>query len=206
MSGTYDELPFSRGQTYYKGTPTDTSYVAPCVGQEYKIRDTLHGTNRMITLRAVRNEADFGGSGSAVLPKRLARLSADGKSIVGYTRLASEKGCPIDHLLPTAGCAYKDICFVVVDGPAIVLTDLANYSADLAARDVLNSQTAATSGATTAGRIKLRTVAAATADATAGQRNVTENDGAFARAISSSLTNSTNADVLVDVFARDPRG
>lgn len=200
MSTALTSLPFARGKTLYEGTPTDTTYVAPCVGEEFRTRDIWHGTNRLITLRAVRNEADFSGSGSAVLPKRRARLSADGKAIIGYTRLASEAGYPIDHLLPTAGCAYKDVCYVIVDGPALVLTDLANYNADLAAFDLLNGQTAATSGATTAGRVKLRTVAAATADATAGQRNVTEGDGANMRCLSASLTNSTNADLLVEVY------
>jgi len=206
MSAPYDVLPFQRGKTLYQGTPTDTSYIAPCIGEEFRVRDTIHGTNRIVVLRAVRNEADFGGSGSAVEPKRLARLSADGKAIIGYTRLPSEKGYPIDQLLPTAGCAYKDVCYVVVEGPALVLTSLSNYSTDVAARESLNSMTAATSGATTAGRLRQRLLEAATADATAGQRAVTEGNGVWGQAVSTALTNATNSDVLVDVQARTPRG
>ena len=201
MSGFYDELPFGRGKTLYGGTPTDTAYIHPCVGQEYRVRDVWFGTNRMITLRAVQNQ-----SGAAVLAKRLARLSADGKALLGYTRLPEEKGFPIDHLLPSGGCASYDVCFVVVDGPAMCLTSLSNYGSDIAARDHLNSQTAVTSGATTAGRVDVRAVVAATTDATAGQRNVTEQDGVFARAISAALTNATNSDILVDVSTLGPRG
>lgn len=195
MSAPYSGLPFARGETLHGGTPTDTTYVSPACGQDFKVRDEWFGTGRVITLRAVKNEAGF-----AVLPKRRVQLSADGSRISGYARLANERAYPVDHLLPSAGCADDDVCFVVVDGPATVLSDLANYSADIAAGDLLNGQTAATSGATTAGRVKLRTVAAATADATAGQRNVTEGDGANMRAISACLTNSTNSDILVDVF------
>jgi hypothetical protein len=208
MSGPLDTLPFTRGKTLYQGTPTDTSYVAPVCGEEFRVRDIWFGTNRMIVLRAVRNEADFGGAGagSAVLPKRLARLSADGKAILGYTRLPSERGFPIDHLLPSAGCAYKDVCYVVVEGPAIVITSLSNYSSDIAARDSLNSMTAATSGATTAGRLRVRLIEAATADATAGQRAVTESDGLWGQAVSTALTTATNSDLLVDVQARRNQG
>lgn len=200
MSTAYTSLPFSRGETLFGGTPTDTSYVSPVCGQEYCVRDEWFGTGRLIKLRAVRNEADFTGSGSVLLPKRRVKLSANGNAAVGYTRLPSETGYPVDHLIPSGGVAYKDVFFVVIDGPATVLSDLANYSADIAAGDLLNGQTAATSGSSTSGRVKLRTVAAATADATAGQRNVTEGDGANMRAISACLTNSTNADILVDVF------
>lgn len=193
--------PFRRGKTLFAGTPSDTSDIPAICGQEFMYRDNTYGTGRMITVRAVRNIADFGGAGagSTLLPKRRAKLSTDGKSIVGYTRLASEIGYPIDEFLPSAGVAYKDVCYVVISGPSLVLSDLANYSADLAEADILNGQTAATSGATTAGRVKLRTVAAATADATSGQRNVTEGDGGNLRCLSATLTNSTNADILVDV-------
>ncbi len=194
MAAPYDELPFKRGKTLYGGTPSDTAYQSPITGQEYSVRDDIHLTGRAVVVRAVKNKAGF-----AVLPKRLARLSVDGTQILGYTRLPSERGYPIDQLLPSGGCADNDTCFVVVRGPCLVLTDLANYSADVAARDLLTSQTAATSGATTAGRVILRAVAAATADATAGQRNITTADGVFGMAASASLTNSTNADLLVYV-------
>lgn len=196
MSG-YGSRPFERGQTLFGGSPANATDGAQILGQEYVVFDDQHGTKREVLLRAVRNSANI-----AVLPKRMARLSADGTEIVGYTRLPSEKGFPIDELLPAAGCADNDICFVVVEGPALCLTSLSNYSADLAARDLLTSQTAATSQATTAGRVLLRAVVAATADATAGQRNVTTNDGVVGSCLSAILTDSTNADVLVDVANR----
>jgi hypothetical protein len=132
---------------------------------------------------------------------------------VGYTRLPGEKGFPIDELLPVVtsssgvlqdigGCANDDICYVVVSGPAIVLTSMANYAADVDAQTPLNTLTAVTSGATSAGRLDSRTLVAATLDASATMRNITEQDGVFGVMMTQALTAATNADRLVDVIAK----
>jgi hypothetical protein len=182
-----DFLHFQLGKTYFEGSPDAATDGEAILGEEIEVR---HSSGRMTTYRIVRNSA-----GIAVLPKRLAVLNATGTAITGYARLPSDRGVPIDSALPTAGCATNDICLVAVKGPAIALTDLADYAADLAAGDWLTSQTAATSQATTAGRIKLRTVSSSVT------ANMTETDGVFARAISTALTNDTNTDVLIDVGA-----
>ncbi|MBY0513843.1 MAG: hypothetical protein K2P78_08010 [Gemmataceae bacterium] len=175
------------GETFFGGAPTNSTDGAHILGREIVVKDRIRGWERERRMRAVRNS-----TGAAVLPKRLAVLSADGRSISRYARLANEKGLPIDEQLPAAGCAANDICFVVVRGPALCLTDLANYGADIAAGDYLNAQTA-TTGGTTAGRVKVRTL---TSSVTAA---VTEQDGVFGRAISAVSTNSTNNDILVDI-------
>jgi hypothetical protein len=198
-----DVLPFQRGQTCYGRAATVATSGTfstdgdALVGQQYTMRDDQHGTGNLITLRIVRNSAGF-----ALLPKRLVRLNVFGREADGYVRLPEEQGFAVDELLPSAGVADDDLFYVVIEGLAVVLTSLSNYGADVAVRTQLNSQTAVTSGATTAGRLDARALVAATADATAGQRNRTEQDGVFGMAVSSALTSLTNGDVLVDVYNR----
>jgi len=188
---------FDRGATKFEGSPPNATDGAQVLGQEYIVPDTQHGTGREVHLRAVRNSA-----GIAILPKMKVLLNALGTEIDGYTRLPEEKGPYVDELLPAAGVATNDICYVVVEGPALGLTSMSNYAADIAVKAQLNSQTAAASTSTTAGRVDVRALVAATADATATQRDINEKDGVCAAAISAALTNATNSDILMDVTYR----
>ena len=192
-------LPFNRGKTYFGGSPTNSTDGDGLLGAEYEVTrgPSEADSGCTMVLRAVRNSAGF-----AVEAKRRVLLNAAGDAILGYTRLPEEEGPFVDELIPSGGVATNDICFVCVEGPCIGLTSLSDYSADIAAGNYLNGQTAVTSGATTAGRVDARAVVAATADATAGQRNVTENDGAGAIARSAALTNSTNNSLLVRVIRK----
>lgn len=182
--------PFKPGTTLFGGSPTTSTAEDGLLGEEFEFRDTTYGTGRMRRYRVVRNSA-----GIALDSKRLAKLNAAGNAIVGYANAPSDVGFPIDDALGTVTVATNDICYIGVSGPHACLTDLANYSADLAAGDYLTPQTAATSQATTAGRIVLQAI---TSSVTAAQ---TTARGVFARAISAAVTNATNTAVLVDVLS-----
>lgn len=181
------------GTSYFGGTPTNATDADHILGREIIVKDRIRNWERIRTMRLVRNS-----TGAAVLPKRLCYLSTDGRTILRYSRLTVEKGFPLDEQLPAAGLASNDIGYVCVKGPALCLTDLANYAADINPGDFLNAQTG-TTGGTTAGRVKGRTFQAPTTDATASSRNLSEQDGVFGKAMSTALTNSTNNDILVDV-------
>lgn len=191
-----DVFPVGSTLSGLKGTDTSlgSTYGAHALGYEFWSRDTLNSTGRPVKRRAVRNS-----SGAALLPKRMVILNASGTAVDGYTRTPDQKaGGIVDQALPTAGVATNDIFWLVIKGPSLCLPSLSAQVADIAVGDRLVAQTAATSGATTAGRPLVRVVSAATADATAGQRNITYQDGVFARAMSTALTNGTG-DILVDV-------
>lgn len=159
-------LPFERGSTYFGGgTPVSTAGDASYdwEGREFEVDDVIYTpgptkgqlrSRDKVTLRIVRNT-----SGIALLPKRIARFESGthwGRRVDGYTTTTAAHGYPIDEYLPAAGVADDDLFYIVVKGPATVLTNLANsndniltYGADVIAL------TAATSQATTAGRIRL---------------------------------------------------
>lgn len=162
-----NDLPFKRGHTYFGvgGTPVTTTGDASYEfeGREYEVEDidytpgSTFGKRRSgerVTLRVVRNS-----SGIALLPKRIASFANGthwGRRVDGYARTTAAHGYPIDEFLPSAGVADGDLFYIVVKGPATVLTNIANsndniltYGADVIAL------TAATSQATTAGRIRL---------------------------------------------------
>lgn len=109
-----------------------------------------------VTCRLVRND-----SGIALLPGRVAiwKAGAVGRKVDGYlaedalvsTRLALPAGI-VDEFLPAAGVADDDYFWLVVRGPALVKKSLDANT--LTQGEVVVGITAATSQATTAGRIK----------------------------------------------------
>lgn len=181
------------GTTFFGGSPTNATDGAWVLGREIEVKDAIRGWERVRVLRALRNSAGF-----ALLPKRAIVIDGTGRLANGYA-VAGQTYKLVDEQLPAAGVATNDIFWAVIQGPGLGLTDLANASADMAINDFVGPISAATSGATTAGRLRTRAVVAATADATAGQRNVTENDAAIGKCITGALTNSTNANVLIDM-------
>jgi hypothetical protein len=171
-------LPFERGSTYFAGatpvaTAGDASYDFE--GREYEVDDIIYtagptkGTLRSrekVILRVVRNTAGF-----ALEPKRVVSFENGthwGRRVDGYVNATSEHGYPVDEYLKSTGVPDDDLFYIVVSGPATVLSGLANansnqftYGADILAL------TAATSGATTAGRVRvLDTLAQITSQAT----------------------------------------
>ena len=182
------------GSTFFGATPTNSTDGASVLGREYTQKDKVRNYERETRYRLVRN-----GSGAALLPSRIVALSGDGRTANGYALDGETNTAVVDELLPAAGVASNDIFWVAIKGPQLVLTALGNDAADYAVGNLLAPITAATSGATTAGRVKNRSIGAATADATAGQRATTENLATRFRAMSLALTNSTNNLILVDI-------
>lgn len=194
----YKDLPFDRGQTAQSGAETiDANVLANLEGQEYTVEDVDPATGIVrsgipVTLRVVRNT-----SGGALLPKRLGRFStaqAYGTAVDGYVNATAGVGYPIDEYLPATGVANNDLFYVVIKGPAIFLTDLAGGASNVFnVGDRVVGLTAATSGATTAGRVAPQDLTGATAPLA----NQIQNRLGFA--MSAKTTGNTNADLLVNV-------
>lgn len=156
--------PFSLGQTLgvssaddgkgWVGTVKVFPDVNPATGQ---IR-----SNRVKTCIAVRN-----ASGGALLPKRLVRFAvgtagtAVFSAVDGYAAVANNEAVGVvDEHLPASGVASNDVFWVTVKGPTEVAHALSGTA--VAVGDRLAGITAATTGATTAGRVTPNTVGAAT--------------------------------------------
>lgn len=156
--------PFSLGQTLgvssaddgkgWVGTVKVFPDVNPTTGQ---IR-----SNRVKTCIAVRN-----ASGGALLPKRLVRFAvgtagtAVFSAVDGYAAVANNEAVGVvDEHLPASGVASNDVFWVTVKGPTEVAHALSGTA--VAVGDRLAGITAATTGATTAGRVTPNTVGAAT--------------------------------------------
>lgn len=183
--------PFPRGATFGAASTTDGQYL---IGQEWEFTDHNPNTGVKRSARKVRCKAVQNLSGGALLPKRLGRLKAGTQGYVdGYTRVEGEQGFPIDEYLPAAGVASYDIFWVVVEGPATVKTDLAGFTAltigdTLVPPSRLYAQTAATMGATTAGRVIL-----------AAGTTASQNTNFLGPALSACTSQGYDVDILCNV-------
>jgi hypothetical protein len=170
--------PFGLGQTWFSLGPSETvkndSYhgiqsnalygdnFTGCV-KEFTDVNPITGqvrTNRRKVCVAVKNS-----SGVALLPKRVVTFSTTaGKlfsEVTGYSAVANEERVGVvDEWLPAAGVTANDIFWVTVDGPTEVSAALSGT--DIAAGGRLAAIVAATSGATTAGRVTPNAYAGAT--------------------------------------------
>lgn len=189
--------PFSRGKTYFNGVTIDTSTTpyggTNLEGKEWVFEDTNYGTGLYVTCRVVRNV-----SGAALLPKRLVSFSSTyyGQRVDGYATTTAQVAYPVDELLPTAGVVNNDLFYVVTKGPCLVKTDLAGGASNvIAVGDPLVSLTAATSGATTSGRIATASFAGATSVLALPVLNT------LGRAMSAATTANTNGDMLTYITA-----
>lgn len=194
--------PFDRGETYYGGATIDSNDLqgVSLEGMEFEFEDrdySVQGaktarTNRRVRVRVVRNV-----SGAALLPKRLVRFQKTagvyGARVDGYTRLPAERGFPVDEWLPTAGVPANDLFYIVVRGPAVVITSLTDMGADIAVGDRVAAITAATSGATSSGRITVL------GGATSGTSLAEEILNGVGYALTARTTGNTNSDVLLEV-------
>ena len=198
-----ENAPFPRGEY---ATTTDFDNL---IGKEWEFEDidwavaTLGArkarTNRMVRCRLVRND-----SGIALLPKRLVRFRASGvlygSAVDGYGATTAERVYPVDEFLPAAGVPSLGYFWVVVDGPATVLTPLAGaeFNGNISEGSRLVALTAATSGATTAGRVAVVNITGGSqvTDYTFIHDNVNNMIG---RALSARTTANTNADLLIEV-------
>lgn len=177
--GLQVDPPFGLGQTYFSLSSTQTSVPndsiyglqsAAAYGdnftgvvKEFVDANPVTGqirTNRRKVCVAVKNT-----SAAALLPKRVVRFNLSaGKlfsEVDGYSAVTNEERVGVvDEWLPTSGVAVNDIFWVTVDGPTEVAHALSGTN--IAAGDRLAAITAATSGATTAGRVTPSAYAGAT--------------------------------------------
>lgn len=139
-------------------------------------------------------------SGAALLPKRMALLSATAgykplQEAINYASARGERNSVlIDPWLASAGVAANDIFWGIIGGPAIVKTPIAGsaFAGDIAVGNWLVNTTGTTTGATTSGRLGNITVANAT-DA----QGAYDASAAVGRALSARTTGETDADLLV---------
>lgn len=198
---SYESPPWGRGATFFNGGTTDATSGAQHEGHRYWFVDhdlSAPGpakvrSNRLVQCMIVRNV-----SGINLLPKRIASLKASGLNFLGqvdgYATTSAAMGYPIDEWLPAAGVPQNDLFYVVVDGPAMVLTDLASgANNNITVGTVLVALTAVTSQSTTAGRVYPQDLTGATAPL----GNQVQNRLGFA--LSAQTTTQTNSSLLIDV-------
>lgn len=198
--------PFGRGYTFYDGGTIDSNNLGGVnlEGQEWVFEDIDYSTGsggakkartgEPVTCRVVRN-----ASAGALLPKRCVRYQATagnyGHRVDGYTTAtAAEFAGVVDEWLPSAGVPQYDLFWIVVKGPTNMLPDLAAGANNLIPiGTALVALTAATSGATTAGRVAPQDLTGATALLGDQVQNK------IGRALTARTTANTTTDVLVSV-------
>ncbi len=206
----YADPPFELGETL-SGRDADLNLInLPWLGQAF-----FHPANRRGGPRASKARHTGKGiwavalrntSAGALLPKRLATLAYASAGVVaietadGYADLTAEQRCVIvDPFLPAAGVAANDIFWGVINGRTTVTTTLGGGAAtNIAVGAPLIAATAATSGATTAGRVQNITLPGQTGatDAFSMAKNL------IGHALSARTTNETGADLLIDACIR----
>lgn len=195
--------PFGRGE--YEETAGVFDHL---VGKEWVFEDLDYSASssnlgakparsgKYVTCRLVKN-----GGAAALLPKRLVQFSTtagadkSGAVVTGYVTTTAGRGFPVDEFLPSAGAPVGSYFYIVVRGPATVLTDIAAVEGNvIGVGEPVVALTAATSGATTAGRVSLQSITGTTATALINQiQNL------VGRALTASTTGYTNSDLLIDV-------
>lgn len=192
--------PIPRGQTWYNGATIDTNDLGAVQveGKEWLFEDInpftgILRTNHFVRCRLMRNVA-----AAAIAAKTV----VTGKSAAGLNMSRFDGACKataedvvgvVDEYLVTA-CPVNDVCWVVVDGPTACLVDLAggaNNVLPIGTRVV--ALTAATSGATTAGRVAPQDLTGATSLLANQIQNC------IGRAMTARTTANTTLDVLIDV-------
>lgn len=162
MSLTIDP-PFALGQTLGVSSTADGKGWVGCVKTFPDVNPVTGAirSNRLKTCVAVRNT-----SGGALLPKRVVRFkiaasTAMFSEVDGYAAATNEERVGVvDEHLPASGVANNDVFWVTVSGPTEVAVALSGSAVEPG--DRLAVITAATSGATTAGRVTKSGVAAGT--------------------------------------------
>lgn len=196
----YDRLPFERGKT----ANTDLDAVSATVlsnleGREYLVEDInpatgIQRTERPVLLRVFRNKSGF-----ALLPKKTFGYSTTtgenySSAAKGHGRTTAQHVAVVDEYLPAAGVADGDLFYGVIEGPSNCLTDLAGGANNVIAQGgVVVALTAATSNATTSGRVAPQDLTGATAPLAEQIQN------RIGRALTARTTANTNADILIDV-------
>ena len=192
--------PFGRGETAGVSAVTD---LVNLEGMEFTFQDINwtssdstkpRRTSKQVVCRCVRNV-----SGIALLGARLAVYSTTsgtyGNRVDGYGSTTAQKiAGVVDEFLPSGGVADKDLFWIAVEGPSSCLTNIASLGANnIAVGGPVVALTAATSQATTAGRIEIQDLSGATAPLTNQVQNL------LGGSQEAATTGQTNARIIVEL-------
>lgn len=188
---------------------TNSGVYDNILGREFTFTDLNYSASGVKTARtkmAVRCRVVRNDSGFTLLPKRLVRFSTTAgeynQVVDGYVASTNERGYPVDEFIPSSGVPDGAYFLIVVAGPANILVPIANteFNGSIAVGDVMVALTAATSGATTAGRLNKINITGSS-QATDYTAIMFAGLNMIGRALSASSTNNTagTASILVDV-------
>lgn len=186
--------PWELGQSFYNGGQIDTNNLGgpQLEGKEYMFEDRFYGTGNPIRVKVVRNVS---GAGVNIRPGYLVTFKAGfyGQRVDGLAMVDGASSFPSDPNLPAAGVPNNDLFYIIIEGPTLVKTSLSGGAPNVVNfGDPLVAQVAATSGATTSGRVV--SLAGYTLSATASK---------VGRAMSAATTANTNANLLMYVTRQD---
>lgn len=210
-----NEPPFGRGETLYNGGTIDTNNLD---GTQYEgmvkvFEDVLYSAvgikpgrgvaaGKKVACRLMRNL-----SGITLFAKRLVQIDpASPGRILGNQVVNFGESYPVDEFLPAAGVPNGDLFFLVIGGPALVLTPMTGaefISTSIAAGALIgagttNGGSTATGTTAPAGRgCGISIIALTTAAQFLDLSNICINY--VGKAITAMTSGQTNADMLVDV-------
>jgi hypothetical protein len=194
-----------RGQTFYKGVTPPSIFTVESTKYEGTLQPfkdidpttvavgaKTYRSNRDVICRLVRNVSTI-----ALREKRLVTFASGywNKRVDGYATLnnAANVAGVVDEFL-SAGIPANDMGWVVVNGPTLVKTPLGADATNVFSEGtLLLALTAATSQATTAGRVQPFYDTSVVTDAT------NQLKGVIGVALSAKTTANTNVDILCDI-------
>ena len=188
-----------RGQTWETGTASSPKQSKYREGTLYIYNDTEKQTGvdtprsgKQVVMKLVRNV-----SGVALEAKRIVKYKSGTSRthVDGYCNADHENVAgAVDEFVPTAGVPNNHLFLVAVRGPALIKTSLAGNAQNVISDgDIMTALTAATSQATTAGRVQSFAATSNMTNAVSAAIN------RIGRALSAKTTANTNADLLVDL-------
>lgn len=196
-----ESTPWIRGATYYNGGTIDTNNLGGLqyLGKEYVFEDDTYGTGLYVRVRVVMNLADVN-----IKPKQLCHLNTTvttygyGTTVDKPTVVNDDYCFPADEKLPSGGVPKYDLFYVVVEGPALVLTP-ASAGVDVSVGDNLVSITAVTSGAPDAGHATNQSAHLTAITTTSNLVTAPIIQNRIGRAMSAATTGNINSNLLVGV-------
>lgn len=208
--------PFSRGETFYNGgTITADSSTSLYGGYEHEgkiweFEDLIYtqsgvvGSKQYRTNRAVKCMACRNKSGISLLPGYVVQFSTSGGSttlgsISGYcTKDGQSLVGVVDEWLPSGGVPANDLFWVVVGGPTSVYTppDGGADNVFVVGTELIALTAAASTAATTAGRVQPLFAALSTSVTNGLTTNTTLALNVLGYALSAATTANTNTSIL----------
>jgi hypothetical protein len=202
-----------QGQTFFGGEVPSATAFGQTVALEGTVKEwpdniTVAGqgadgrrSGRSRRSLLVRNTAAF-----KLLPKRVVKWQSGfrGRRVDGYCAINDEAVAGVvDDAVASDGVAIGDLFWLYRKGPTLFRTALDTTHSAVAMDDILVALTAATSGATTAGRVYpwtgLTSTVTQTTDGTQSRRTINK----IGRAMSATTSGNTNSDILVDLMLDD---